>query len=83
MKIPATTECQACGKQIGTSDYVVCRDGITSKVVSFHKRCNPAEPDLQRHHHVALKPLLIGLTPQALPLGTDSEFPTLSTRFIL
>lgn len=71
-KIPPSTECQGCGQPIGTTtlhdgsvvlnDFVTCHDGITSKVVTFHKHChqrltNP-EPDLQRVHHITLAPVV-------------------------
>lgn len=56
MKVPPTTECEHCGGQIGHDDYVVCHDGITKKIVTFHKHCQHVQQDpaLQRHHVVGV-----------------------------
>ena len=62
MRIAPTTECEGCGKQIGLGDYVLCQDGIKNKIVAFHKLCNPADPNLQRHHNVTLAPAKLGIT---------------------
>lgn len=68
MSVGAATDCEACGFQIGENalgiinDHVTCWDGIGQKVVTFHKRCNPAEPDLQRHHHIGLAPAVFPVT---------------------
>lgn len=62
MKTVMAEECEKCGGQIGTEHYVVCLDGITSKVVTFHKRCEPGDPDLQRHHGATLAPLILNAT---------------------
>jgi len=61
-----TSACQGCGHVIGEEDFVICTDGINGKVVTFHKRCQPQDPDLQRHHGVVLKPVHLGLTPKGL-----------------
>ena len=61
MIVAPSAECEKCAGQIGTEHYVVCLDGITSKVVTFHKRCEPGDPDLQRHHKIALAPGTLGL----------------------
>lgn len=76
MTVRAQDDCEGCGHQIGekvtasgavlVNDHVVCWDGIKAKAVTFHKRCNPAEPDLQRHHHVGLAPAVLGITPKGL-----------------
>lgn len=71
--ISPATECEGCGKQIGESspgvinDYVTCQDGITSKIVTFHKACHmrlsgqkgtaAADPNLRRTFGVTLSPV--------------------------
>jgi hypothetical protein len=62
MKIAPQTECEACKGQIGEGDFLLATDGISGKVVAFHQRCNPADPDLQRHHSVSLSPAVFAAT---------------------
>jgi len=64
MRIAPSTECEACGKPIGNDDHVICLDGITSKIVAFHKTCHSAglhpatkDPSLQRHYKATLGPI--------------------------
>lgn len=65
MTVRPQDECEGCKKQIGANalgqinGHVVCWDGINSRTALFHKKCNPAEPDLQRTHHVSLGPVFI------------------------
>jgi hypothetical protein len=59
-------ECEACGDQIGTAPFLLATDGINGKVVAFHKRCDPRDADLQRHHKVTLAPVRLGLIPKGL-----------------
>lgn len=56
-------ECTACKGQIGTEPFLLATDGINGKVVAFHKRCDPRDADLQRHHKVTLGPVHLGLKP--------------------
>lgn len=67
MKIAPNTDCEGCGLQIGKDDYVLATDGINGKIVAFHKRCNPSDKDLQRHHVVTLAPARLGLTLKGNP----------------
>ena len=59
-------DCEACGKEIGTENYVVCHDGITNRVVTFHKRCQPEMSDVRQHFGVTLGPAQFGLKPKGL-----------------
>lgn len=83
--VAPSTECEraGCGQQIGHENYVVCWDGIESKTTVFHSRCNPADPNLQRHHHIGLAPIQFGLSLSEMAIGSPlppREFPTLSLR---
>lgn len=62
MQIAPQTECEGCKGQIGKEDFLLATDGINGKVVAFHRRCNPADPDLQRHHSVSLTPAQFATT---------------------
>ena len=62
----ANQECEACGGQIGDDEFVLCHDGVTAKIVAFHKRCNPSDPDLKREFGVTLNPAKFGLTGEGL-----------------
>lgn len=68
MTVRPQDDCEGCASQIGANelgivnDHVVCWDGIKAKAVTFHKRCNPAEPDLQRQHHIGLAPAIFPVT---------------------
>ena len=55
-------ECEKCGAEIGTENYVICHDGITSKQVTFHKRCQPLMSDVRQHHGATLGPVNFGLS---------------------
>jgi len=55
-------ECEACGGQVGTEHYIIATDGISGKLVTFHKRCDPRDPDLQRTHRITLAPVDLGLS---------------------
>jgi hypothetical protein len=59
-------DCESCGKEIGMQDYVTCWDGISSKVVTFHKGCTPQMSDVQRNHGVHIGPGKFGLTLKGL-----------------
>jgi len=61
-----TSACQGCGHVIGDEHFVICSDGINGKVVTFHKRCQPQDPDLQRHHGITLAPVKLGLNLKGL-----------------
>jgi len=62
LKIAQSTDCEGCGQRIGNEDFLLATDGISGKVVAFHKRCNPADPDLQRHYSVSLTPAQFATT---------------------
>lgn len=55
-------DCEKCGKEIGTENYVICHDGFTSRTVTFHKRCQPEMTDVRQHFGVTLAPARLGLT---------------------
>ena len=59
-------DCEKCGKEIGTENYVICLDGITQKQVTFHKRCQPEMSDVRQHHGVTLAPGRLGLVGKGL-----------------
>lgn len=65
MNVSPGTDCAACGKEIGTESYVVCEDGITHKVVTFHHACMPKMTDVRKHYGVGLAPGRLGI------IGTD------------
>lgn len=54
-------ECEKCGQQVGTEPYLLATDGISGKMVTFHKRCDPRDPDLQRIHKITLAPVRLGV----------------------
>lgn len=59
-------DCEVCGKEIGTENYVICKDGISDRIVTFHKRCQPQMSDVQQHHGVTLERGVLGITPKGL-----------------
>lgn len=63
MNVYPGTDCEGCSKEIGLEPFVVCWDGITSKHVTFHKRCDPTDPDLRRHHGMPLEPMNMRIKP--------------------
>lgn len=86
--ISPNTYCEACDQPIGETmqpngamlinDHVTCWDGISSKVVTFHKKCHErglagagrpsiaSDPNVQRNHHIGLAPGVLGLTLKGL-----------------
>ena len=54
-------ECESCGGQVGTDPYLLATDGINGRVVTFHKRCDPNDRDLQRIHKITLAPVVLGV----------------------
>lgn len=58
--------CEGCGQQIGYEDFLLAMDGIKMKNVIFHSRCNPNDPDLQRHHKITLTPPVFGFNPKEI-----------------
>lgn len=54
-------ECEACGGQVGTEHYILATDGISGRMVTFHKRCDPRDKDLRRIHKITLAPVSLGL----------------------
>lgn len=66
MRIAPQTECEGCKKQIGMGDYLLATDGITQKIVAFHIKCDPRDPDLQRHYKIELEKPHFGLKPQGV-----------------
>ena len=59
-------DCEKCGKEIGTENYVICSDGITGKVVTFHKRCQPQMSDVRQHFGVTLGRATLGIIPKGI-----------------
>lgn len=59
-------DCEKCKAEIGNENYVICWDGISSKQVTFHKRCMPQDADTQKNHHIGLNPAQFGLTLKGL-----------------
>ncbi len=59
-------DCEKCGKEIGTENYVIAQDGITNRMVTFHKRCEPPMSDVRRHFGVTLAPARIGIIPNGV-----------------
>ena len=57
-------DCEKCGREIGTENYVIAEDGITHRMVTFHKRCQPAMSDVRQHYGVTLAPIRLGYTPK-------------------
>lgn len=55
-------DCEGCGEQIGTESYLLATDGISGKMVTFHKRCDPNDQDLKRVHKITLGPVHLGMT---------------------
>lgn len=53
--------CKGCQREIGREEYVVITDKITRGLHTFHTRCQPKDPDLQRHHGAFLLPGRIGI----------------------
>lgn len=69
MNVPhahAATDCEGCGEQIGNEPFLLATDGVSGKLVAFHKKCDPRDQDLQRHHKVTLAPGRLGFTPKDL-----------------
>lgn len=80
--ISPATECAAGDGQIGVdetgkvNDHVVCRDGISSKIVVFHKHCHTrlagqpdtaaADPHLRREYHIGLGPIDFSYQPKEI-----------------
>lgn len=58
------TECERCGGEIGTENYVICFDGIKQKPVTFHHRCKPPMSDVQQHYGATLAPGHLGMQPR-------------------
>ena len=53
--------CKGCEKELGHENYVVITDKITRGLHTFHVRCQPKDPDVQRHYGAHLLPGVIGV----------------------
>ena len=52
--------CKGCEKELGHENYVVITDKISRGLHTFHVRCQPKDPDVQRHYGALLLPGRIG-----------------------
>lgn len=80
--ISPATECEAGDGQIGIdaegkiNDHVICRDGISAKIVTFHKVCHTrlsgqagtaaADPNLRREYHIGLGAITFSYQPKEI-----------------
>lgn len=60
--------CRECKNEIGREEYVLICDKISKHLHKFHARCQPKDPDLQRHHGATLLPGIVGYTPAGTPV---------------
>lgn len=59
--------CRGCQKELGTDEYVLITDKISRGLHAFHVRCQPRDPDVQRHYGAFLLPA--NLTAKGKDLG--------------